>query len=192
MQRQQELEAWVKWQQGQLARRQKEETNALRKAHRDQSCAQLNEMYQTYLPALSGRLRALSAIEARQSRPGLKGWIERLRHRDDRERESILQREVQDLQARHQATLKALQQKEEAELKGLRARHGRETEEQKRQIDQALQNGKVPEPANQNERETLRQVFEEYSRVQQCQRERQQRDRECAHSGGRGGRSREL
>lgn len=193
MQRQQELEAWTKWQRGQLAQRQKEETDAFRRTHRDRRYVQQHAMNQTYLPALSERMRALSAIEARQDRTGLRGWIDRLRHREDREREPVLRREIQELKARHEATLKTLEQKEEAAFEALRARHHLETEEQKQQIDRALQKGRVPEPANQNERETLQKVFEEYSRAQQWQRERQQRDQEeRARSGGRGGRSRSL
>lgn len=193
MQRQQELEAWTKWQRGQLAQRQKEETDAFRRTHRDRRYVQQHAMNQTYLPALSERMRALSAIEARQDRTGLRGWIDRLRHREDREREPVLRREIQELKARHEATLKALEQKEEAAFEALRARHHLETEEQKQQIDRALQKGRAPEPANQNERETLQKVFEEYSRAQQWQRERQQRaQEERARSGGRGGRSRSL
>ncbi len=193
MQRQQELEAWTKWQRGQLAQRQKEETDAFRRTHRDRRYVQQHAMNQTYLPALSERMRALSAIEARQDRAGLRGWIDRLRHREDREREPVLRREIQELKARHEATLKTLEQKEEAAFEALRARHHLETEEQKQQIDRALQKGRVPEPANQNERETLQKVFEEYSRAQQGQRERQQRaQEERTRSGGRGGRSRSL
>lgn len=191
MQPHQELEAWENWQRGQLVRRQDQERILLSKAQKDHSAVTLQALQQDDMPAISTRLRALSAIEARQAAKGVKGWIERLRHRDDRENAQRLRQEIADLNAQHEAKRAALRQQHEAEYKALRERHGRESQEQQRRIEQARQAGRVPEPANDRERETLRDVFRAYSQRLEADRQRQERDRQQGHDRGRGGRSRE-
>lgn len=190
MQAKQELEAWVQWQRGQRVRRHEQEASALWEKHQTESFTHRRALEKGYLPALSTRLREISAIEERQGAKGFKGWIERLRHRDDRERASRLRREVEELDAQHEAKLTLLRQQQEAEAKALRERHGRETQEQERRIEQAKQAGRVPEPANDREQETLRRVFRAYSQRQEEDQRRAERNRQEGHDRGRGGRSR--
>ena len=190
MQVKQELEAWAQWQRGQRVRRHEQEASALWEKQQAESFTHRRALEKGYLPVLSTRLREIRAIEERQGTKGFKGWIERLRHRDDRERVSRLRREVEELDTQHEAKLTLLRQQQEAETKALRERHGRETQEQERRIEQAKQAGRVPEPANDRERETLRRVFRAYSQRQEEDRRRAERNRQEGHDRGRGGRSR--
>lgn len=192
MQAKQELEAWAQWQRGQRVRRHEQEARALWEKQQAERFTHRRALEQGYLPALSTRLREVGAIEERQAKRGLKGWIERLRHRDDREHAHRLRREIEELNTRHEAKLTALRQQHEADAKALRERHGRERQEQEQRIERATQAGRVPEPANDCERETLQRVFRAYSQRQEEDRRRAERDRahHGGHDRGRGGRSR--
>ena len=190
MQAKQALEAWAQWQRGQQVRRHEQEAAALWQKQQDERFTHRRALEKGYLPALSTRLREIRAIEERQGAKGFKGWVGRFRHRDDRENAQRLRREVEDLNARHEAKLTVMRQQQDAETKALNERQGREREAQERRIERATQAGRVPEPANEQEREKLRAVFQAYTRRQEEDRQRHERDRQEIQNQGRGGRSR--
>lgn len=190
MQAKQQLEAWAQWQRGSRVRRHEAEADALWQKQQAESFTHRRALEQGYFPAYTIRMRVLEAIEARQSAKGFKGWVERFRHRDDRENAPRLRREVEELTAQHEAQLTVMRQKHEAEAKALREQHGREKQEQERRIEQAINAGRVPEPANEQEREKLQALFQAYSRRQEEDRQRHERDRQESRDQGRGARSR--
>jgi hypothetical protein len=185
-----QLEAWAQWQRSSRVRRHEAEADALWQKQQAESFTHRRALEQGYFPAYTTRMRALEAIEARQKAKGFKGWVERFKHRDDRENAPRLRREVEELTAQHEAQLTVMRQQHEAEAKALREQHGREKQEQERRIEQAIQAGRVPEPANEQEREKLQAVFQAYSRRQEEDRQRHERDRQESRDRGRGGRSR--
>jgi hypothetical protein len=190
MQAKQQLEAWAQWQRGSRVRRHEAEADALWQKQQTESFTHRRALEQSYFPAYTTRMRVLEAIEARQSAKGFKGWVERFRHRDDRENAPRLRREVEELTAQHEAQLTVMRQKHEVEAKALREQHGREKQEQERQIEQAINAGRVPEPANEQEREKLQALFQAYSRRREEDRQRHERDRQESRDQGRGARSR--
>lgn len=116
-----------------------------------------------YLPGLSRDLRALQGIEERQRQRGLRGWLERLRHRDDAQQAEALRRNIADASAKQAAAVQSVQRQQAAQRDALRQRHQQEQSALERRIAQALKTGCIPEAER---REAERQMVREREQAQ--------------------------